>query len=662
MMAAAPGAITLAQPPAGQLHLLDVPYLPQSESLCGGAAIAMVMRYWGEQNVYAETFSNLVDHAADGIHGADLLNALRSRGWNASSFRGDPAQVKVSLESRRPVVALIEDRPGRFHYVVIVGWSPGHVVAHDPARGPFRITDEKAFLESWKATDYWSLTASPPSATLAAPSHPPVTDPTERRESPDVSCSEMVKKGVRLATDDTEGARRLFDLAAVRCPDAAGPWREMAGLHALASEWTAAADDARRALARDPKDAHAARILATALYLTDDVDGALDAWNRVGEPMVDLITITGLERTRFSTASRSMGLEPQVIVTPQRLAAARRRLAEMPFAIATKIALRPGENGRAEVDAAVIERPLLPRSVTAFATIGLHALTDREATLTIASPTGGGEVWTASWRWWERRPKVAAAFESPSPLGGVWGVSVFDERQSYEGREGIVDESRRRAAFHMSNWTLGGVRWEGTIAADRFRQAGADSGGQAVAAEASLERRFRNDRAFIDARAGLWAGAVESWRFIVGSEWRSNAHNDGAVVIARASDAIAADNAPLALWPGAGTGQGRDGLLRAHPLIDDGVIANAVFGRHVINGGVEWRRWVQPARKPVRLAPALFVDTGRAYRGIDSTNDRWQYDVGGGLRLAVPGSGVLRVDVAHGLRDGGTVLSMGWGR
>jgi outer membrane translocation and assembly module TamA len=97
-------------------------------------------------------------------------------------------------------------------------------------------------------------------------------------------------------------------------------------------------------------------------------------------------------------------------------------------------------------------------------------------------------------------------------------------------------------------------------------------------------------------------------------------------------------------------------------LIDDGVVTNAVFGRHVVNGGVEWRRWVQPARKPIRIAPALFLDTGRAYRGIDSTNDRWQYDVGAGLRLAIPGSGVLRIDLAHGLRDRGTVLSMGWGK
>jgi hypothetical protein len=27
---------------------IDVPYLPQTDALCGGAAAAMVLRYWGD--------------------------------------------------------------------------------------------------------------------------------------------------------------------------------------------------------------------------------------------------------------------------------------------------------------------------------------------------------------------------------------------------------------------------------------------------------------------------------------------------------------------------------------------------------------------------------------------------------------------------------------
>src|SRR6185503_5009974 len=108
-----PVPTALGQAPTPELHLLNVPYLPQSEALCGGAAIAMVMRYWGAANVYAETFADLVDPAAGGITGEALIGALRARGWTAQSFRGDATGVAAHLAARRPVVALIQDRPGR---------------------------------------------------------------------------------------------------------------------------------------------------------------------------------------------------------------------------------------------------------------------------------------------------------------------------------------------------------------------------------------------------------------------------------------------------------------------------------------------------------------------------------------------------------------------
>ena len=106
-------------------------------------------------------------------------------------------------------------------------------------------------------------------------------------------------------------ARRLLELAATECPASAAPWRELAGIHALKSEWRGAADDARRALTHDPADPLASRILATALYLDDDPDGALAAWNNVGEPIIDLVNVTGLERTRYLVAARAMALHPK---------------------------------------------------------------------------------------------------------------------------------------------------------------------------------------------------------------------------------------------------------------------------------------------------------------------------------------------------------------
>ncbi len=663
--AAVPVPSAPGQAPSSELHLLDVPYLPQSEALCGGAAIAMLLRYWGTTDVYAETFASLVDPATSGIHGGDLVAVLRSRGYDAESIRGTRDQVEARLAARQPVVALIEDRPRRFHYVVIVGWAEGHVIVHDPARAPFRILDEEAFLTAWTASDRWTLIASPPlpARTRDGDTDTPSTTDRSARRSPDQPCADLMNEGIRLAgADDVTGARRLFELAAIRCPGAAGPWREMAGLHALAAEWPAAASDARRALSKDSSDALAARILATALFLEDNVNGALDAWNRVGEPIIDLINVTGLERTRYQVAARVMGLETQALLTRQDLIAARRRFAELPAAQVTRVSMRPRENGRAQIDASIIERPLVPSSPIALTAVGLRALTDREAMVTVASPSGGGEAWTGTWRWWQRRPKLALAFDSVAPFGGLWGVSIFGERQTYDTGTTLHEESRRRGEFHVSNWSARGLRWEGTAGIDRF--AGADSGEsrRAFSLGGGVQARFAGDRGVIDTHAGTWVGQLTTWSVAFRSEWRSRTRNEGSVWLARAEGASVPGDAPLALWPGAGTGQGRDGLLRAHPLIDDGIIRNAAFGRHVVDGGVEARRWMQLSRKPVRFAPALFVDVARAYHALDPQNERWQTDVGAGLRIAIPGSGALRIDVAHGLADGKTAFSMGWGR
>jgi hypothetical protein len=144
------------------------------------------------------------------------------------------------------------------------------------------------------------------------------------------------------------------------------------------------------------------------------------------------------------------------------------------------------------------------------------------------------------------------------------------------------------------------------------------------------------------------------------SEWRSGVRNEGYAWSARAGLDVAGEGAPLALWQGAGTGQGRDLLLRAHPLLHDGIIRGGVFGRTVAHGGAEWRRWTPLRRAPVRIAPAIFIDTARAARALPGADTRWRIDAGAGLRVAVPGSGVIRIDVAHGLRDGAAALSVGW--
>ncbi|HEY3885377.1 MAG TPA: hypothetical protein VGL62_09240, partial [Vicinamibacterales bacterium] len=129
---------------------------------------------------------------------------------------------------------------------------------------------------------------------------------------------------------------------------------------------------------------------------------------------------------------------------------------------------------------------------------------------------------------------------------------------------------------------------------------------------------------------------------------------------ADAGAAGASRSTPASLWPGAGTGHARDVLLRAHPLLSDGIVTGSVFGRTLTFAHTEAQIWRRARRWPIRVAPAAFVDAARAEDGFAWTSRRAQIDAGAGLRIALPGSGVMRIDWARGLRDGKEALSIGY--
>src|SRR5678815_3870144 len=112
------------------LAILDVPFISQSEALCGGAAAAMVMRYWGARGLDADSFAHLVDRSAAGIRTTALIDDIRRRGWAATAIAGSNEAIARELSDGHPILTLIEDRPGTFHYIVIIGATPRAVVYH----------------------------------------------------------------------------------------------------------------------------------------------------------------------------------------------------------------------------------------------------------------------------------------------------------------------------------------------------------------------------------------------------------------------------------------------------------------------------------------------------------------------------------------------------
>jgi hypothetical protein len=631
-----------AQPAPEPLTLLDVPFISQSEALCGGAAAAMVMRYWGERGIDAESFAHLVDRSAEGIRTSALVDDLRARGWNAVGLAGSDERVARELSQGRPVLALIEDRPDTYHYVVIVAATAGAVVFHDPARAPLRVIGRADFDRRWGAAARWMaivLPRDPPPAPSAAET-PPIAAANR--------CDALVAEGVsRAQANDLAASERSLTMA-LPCPGSAA-LRELAGVRLLQRRWPDVTALAEAAVAIEPRDEHAWRLLATSRYVQRDPLAALAAWNRIGEPRVDLVSVAGLVRTRQPVVDRLLGVEREEVLTPDVFTRARRRLDELPSAFSTGLSFTAVPGGLAELRGTIDERPVIPADRWSYTAIGLKALTNRELEISTGSLTGGGERLTGTWRFWPERPQVTFRLDSPAPWGGIWSVDGFASRESFD-RDGVTPGQRAGAGLGVADWIGPAVRL-----AARGGVATWDETGAHATAGTSARVVSRGNRFEATVSADLWRGGATFGLVDGRIAARSSAVQRGRVYLFRGGAAAASVDVPADLWFAGDTGHTRASLLRAHPVLEDGRLLTERLGRRIVHASFEAQQWWTVA--VTRVAAAAFLDTARVSGRLDPAS-RTGVDAGLGARLAIPGvRGAFRVDVAHGLRDGATAIS-----
>jgi hypothetical protein len=396
-------------------------------------------------------------------------------------------------------------------------------------------------------------------------------------------------------------------------------------------------------------------LLATSRYLSGDLLGALDAWSPAGEPRIDVINIDGVVRTHHPVIVRAAGLQPRQVLTPEAFSRALRRIQSLPMAAGAAMRYEPIDGGLARVDVSVSERDAYPKGWKSLGVLGGRAAIGQEIKIELAGLSGAGERIGVSGRWQEERPRVAVTFAAPSP-SWLPGIAMFDamwERQSYPS----IRETRRRAGLQLAQWATSWLRWKAGTALDRF------DARRYVSLSGSAELRLARDRLAFAASGAEWMPTEGADRFSTGSMWLAGRSTVDATrplwsVVMELN--LASRAAPLAVWEGGGTGSGRAGLLRAHPLLDDRILTGEVFGRRVSRATVEYSH---PVKRTVAgaLSFAAFVDAARAWRRMSPGASRLFVDAGVGVRLRVPGrTELIRLDVARGLRGGGARVSIGF--
>jgi len=655
-----------AAQPEPLLRVLDVPFVTQSESLCGGAAAAMVLRYWGARGVDAESFAHLVDARAGGIQTAALVRDLNDRGWTVAATTGSEARLSDEINRNgRPVLALIEDRPGINHYVVVVATPARGIIFHDPARTPYRVMSRDEFTTRWRAASMWMA----------------VVVPRENQPRPEVrsitteavatgaasACDALVAHGVRSAQAGDYGTAERTLTSALSCPGPAA-YRELAGLRVLQKRWPDAEALAATATEADVRDVDAWRLLATARFVQDDRPGALDAWNNAGEPAIETVQVIGLTRTRVEVAERALDLDHGEVLTQEMVDLGRRRLADVPAIRAAAVEYAPTPGGRAEVRAVVRERSLFPSSLDDIVTMGGWALFSHDARVTIGSMSGAGERLDLQYRFRPGRPRIAGNYQVPAPWGGVWNVEGSWEQQPFNTP--LVPTSERTSGrLGWGHWVTSNVRIGLRAGGDHWNDIGARGSVGATAVAATLDDRL-SGRVDLD----TWFGSTGFSTARAIAKYRSSNILQGFVAAGSAGGGVTADGTPAESWFAGDSGNARPGPvpLRGHGLVEDGKFFRIEqMGRTIVHGSAEGQYWWRlgassNSRALARLLQnasvgmAVFVDAARVTRRFEP-GDRGDVDAGVGLRISMPnGRGFIRLDYGRGILHDDSKLSFGF--
>lgn len=622
----------------------------------------MLFRYWGDRHADIRPFEPLVDRRAGGIAEDALVRAIRDRQWIAQRLAGTVDAIRQRLGAGQPPMLLLEDRPGRYHFVVAVGIDDHAVYLHDPTWGPSRRLALAALERKWKPANHWMLLVLP-RADRQERSTPPAPAALARGDAPKTACDLALDAALdRVSVEGLAAADALFGDLMQRCPENSAPISELAGVRFAQKRLPEAAALAERAVRLNPADRYGWDVLGSSLFIQNDTRGALRAWEHAGKPNVDTVRIEGLTLTRYALVAQTLDLPPNALLTERRFVLAERRLAQLPTSANTRLSYRPDADGYATVDAVVMERPLLPSGTIEWGAVAARAAIDREIFARIPGPTGQGELWTASYRWWNSRPRAALAFAAPHTgwLPGVWRVDASWEAQTYALGGSRFREEHAHGGLTVGDWLTPDLRYEVAGGVDSW-----DGTRRAMSIGATIDRRLFGDRVSLVGSGTRWTASSGSpfGAASLRARFLSSPDPSGFVALAEAGVDAASGSAPLSVWSGAGEGRARPRLLRAHPLLDDGVLSGEVFGPTVRYATVEAQRWL-PRPAVTRVGLAAFVDTGRASGPL-------QFDAGFGVRLrATPllrqdaggqaRASTLRIDYAHGLRDGADAVTVGW--
>jgi tetratricopeptide (TPR) repeat protein len=640
---------------------LAVPFIPQQKDTCGAAALAMVMRYWGDPVTHDEVAGALLAPELHGIAGSRLAEFARGRGLEAVAYRGDMSNLRDYLGKGRPLIAAWGLGRGRYHDVVVVGFDDqrGAVLVNDPARGASRPIPVATFEKRWASAGYWTL--------LVARDQTPTVAPTYE---------ELVALGLAAGrrgryAEASEALERAIAIDPSR-PEARV---ELAGLRFLEQKYEAAAAGFASALIYQA-DTYSREMLAASLHLAGHTEDALKEWNRLGEPRIGAIEVKGLVHTRDAVVRRELKLVEEGVLDLSAYRETRLRLEEL--GIFDRIALRPIPKGagRADLEVDLVERHGFGDLLQVGVSSAVYAVR-KKVVLRYFNLAGEGVNLALDYKWENTQPHLRGSVEWPRPFGlpaslrveGLRARPTYDLGEVFTMRTHGVDVGLKRVAGPATVVEVGWRVRDRTFGVARPDTPDGVLSGYQLAVDHRLvdRRRYRLDASARFFQALSFLGSDVSYPL---GEAKLRYHGfvslpDGkpiarSVVAAQLTLGRGGGHTPLDEMFAPGAASEMDFPLRGHRQKDHGVLGQTPLGKDLDLLNVELRQRLVDTRL-FQIGAVAFYDGARVRRTAQG-GGRTLHDVGLGLRLAVRGV-IARVDYGRSLSgDGKNAFTAGVGQ
>jgi predicted double-glycine peptidase len=157
-------------------HIRGVPLVERNANWCGPAALAAVLRYYGEGTQAKEIAEAIYLPDFRGSLNLDLLVFARRRGYTASAEEGTARRLREAIARDRPVICMVTRRNpvlGRNHMVVVRGYDRSRAVVFlDGGEGAEQTVRTADFEAAWAESGRWMLVVEGKAAAAAAAGGP----------------------------------------------------------------------------------------------------------------------------------------------------------------------------------------------------------------------------------------------------------------------------------------------------------------------------------------------------------------------------------------------------------------------------------------------------------------------------------------------------------